>query len=634
MCGITGIYSFTREIKDLGIRDDAGIRPLTNRGPDFHSSIEFQRLRLGHCRLSILDPSPLGNQPMQDATGRYSLILNGEIYNFKSLRSAELNDLELKSESDTEVLLHLLIKHGKKALPMLNGFFSIAFYDSASDYLLLARDRIGIKPMVYYHDDEKFIFASELKSLLDYDIPKQLDSTALYAYLQLNYLPEQMTMLKGTAKLEPGHLIELNAEGLSIEKWWHINTEHNYSDSSGTADIASAAQQLKQLLTESVQQRMVSDVPLGSFLSGGVDSSIISALAARETEQLKTFSIGFTDSPFYDETAYAEQVAAHIGSSHSTFKLSNTDLVRALPDVLDYIDEPFADPSAIPVYILSQLTKREVTVALSGDGSDELFAGYNKHKAHFRASENGLLNQLIKLGSPLYSKLPQSRDGWLANKIRQVERYNAGLSLNNKDRYWRWASISTEREVENLLAQGLREKIEKDRYRSIRESLMNDIGRHDEMNGILLTDLKLLLPSDMLKKVDLMSMANSLEVRVPFLDHHVVEYASSLSSSYKITKDSQKHILKLAFSDLLPSEIFTRSKKGFEVPLLDWFKNELSERINDEWLSESYIKEQGIFSPESISALRQQLFSSNPGDAANRVWALIVFQNWYQRYFS
>lgn len=629
MCGITGIYSFSKRISSYGFDEETGIKGLKKRGPDYQSIFEKDKIRLGHCRLSILDPSPSGHQPMSDSSGRYTIILNGEIYNYKSLSKTHLSEITLVSNSDTEVLLHLLIKFGKEALQMLNGFFSFCFYDSNEDYLLIARDRLGIKPLVYYKDEEKFIFASELKSLLEYDIPKELNHTALYQYLQFNYLPENHSILVNTKKLLPGFLVEIQSNTFSEEAWWQLETRN---ESEYVQDYNEAVSKMRELLIDSVEKRMLSDVPLGSFLSGGVDSSIIAAIAARKTEKLKTYSIGFSDDPYFDETAFAEKVAKHIGSEHSVFKLSHKQLLDALDDVLDYLDEPFADSSALPVYILSQMTRKEVTVSLSGDGSDELFAGYNKHRGHYRAISSSPLNKIVKTAHPLLNKLPKSRDSWISNKIRQVDRFSKGINLSAKERYWQWASIASENDAMKLFTSETKRKIDSESYNEKKQNLLRNIKSDDNLNQILSTDITMLLPSDMLRKVDLMSMASSLEVRVPFLDHRIVEFANYLPAQFKIDDKNQKRILKDAFSDLIPEDIFTRSKKGFEVPLLSWFKNELKERIENEWLNNEVIEKQNIFDPEAISQLKQKLWSNDPGDSAARIWALIVFQNWYKKY--
>jgi len=325
---------------------------ITARGPDNRGLYNNDFVGLGHTRLSIIDTSAAGSQPMTDPTGRYQIVYNGEIYNFKELRKELIDSGEkFTSETDTEVLLRLYIKEGKGCLQKLNGFFAFAVYDTVNHCLFLARDRMGIKPLCYYHNEDKFIFASEIKSILAYGVEHELDTVALYQYLQLNYTPAPATMFKGIKRLLPGECVSIDSNGVEFENYYEIPEPNviqvNYEEAVG---------KIRELVEEAVHRRLVADVPLGTFLSGGIDSSIISALAKKHKPDLHTFSIGYKDEPFFDETSYARLVAKHIGSEHTVFSLSNKDLFNNLYEVLDYLDEPFADSSAIAVYILSKET--------------------------------------------------------------------------------------------------------------------------------------------------------------------------------------------------------------------------------------------------------------------------------------
>jgi asparagine synthase (glutamine-hydrolysing) len=387
-------------------------------------------------------------------------------------------------------------------------------------------------------------------------------------------------------------------------------------------------------MEKSVQLRMIADVPLGSFLSGGIDSSIIATLAARQTDKLNTFSIGYADEPLFDETHYAEAVAKKIGSNHTVFKLTNDDLYADLHDVLNYIDRPFADSSALPVHILCKHTRKHVTVALSGDGADELFSGYNKHAAEFRARNLGLKEQVVAALKPLWFLLPASRNSSIGNTVRQLQRFSEGVSLGAKDRYWNWASFMSERDVQNLMfnpSTSLRagvQNVDSERKRKLTEEL----GTTNDLDEVLYTDLHQVLRNDMLTKVDLMSMANSLEVRVPFLDHEVVEFACSLPENFKITSSIRKRILQETFRPDLPEMLFKRPKHGFEVPLLNWFKAELDSLIKEDLLSRKLIDEQGIFNWRAVELLLNKLHSNDPGDSTTHIWNLIVFQTWWKKY--
>ncbi len=630
MCGITGIYAFNMIGRVGMIHLAKATEALNSRGPDFQNTFHDNSVGLGHRRLSILDPTPEGHQPMSDETGRYRIVFNGEIYNFRELRrELEMTGQTFHSNSDTEVLLQLLIREGKDCLSRLNGFFAFAFYDSQEGSLLLARDRMGIKPLYYLLDQDRLLFASEMKSLLHYGIGKDLDPTALLTYFQLNYIPAPLSIFQDVKKLRPGEYLELDRESYEIKTWYQVPYDRNRSNSTAYDELKN---ELAELLEKSVQKRLVSDVPLGSFLSGGIDSSVIAALAARHKPDLHTFSIGYRDEKFFDETAYAREVSKKIGTSHHVFELSNRDLFDHLYQVLDYTDEPFADSSALAVYILSKETRKHATVALSGDGADELFAGYNKHAAFQRILQGGSKASLVKALGPLWSILPKSRNGRLTNKFRQLDRFSRGMKLSSKERYWRWAGFAGENDVRAMFTPEQREKLNMSTYFQQKEEWLTAIPSRETLNDLLYTDVRLVLPDDMLTKVDRMSMAHGLEVRVPFLDHEIAEFAFRLDTPFKINEGIRKRILQDAFRDMLPASLYNRPKKGFEVPLLGWLRKDLNGLINDDLLSDSFIKEQGIFDLSQIRRIRKQLQSSNPGDSHARIWALVVFQWWYRKY--
>jgi asparagine synthase (glutamine-hydrolysing) len=447
MCGITGIYSKNLAGKMHMINLSNATEKLSGRGPDARGVWMSDFVGLGHRRLSIIDTSVKGNQPMKDASGRYRIVFNGEIYNFKELREELLSKgISFQSNSDTEVLLYAYITYKEKCLNLLNGFFAFTIYDEKENTLFAARDRYGIKPFYYLDDDDKFIFASDMHAVLAYGIKKELDFDSLYTYLQLNYTPAPNTMIKGIKMLRPGTYLTLKGEGLKIHQYYRID----YEKSHVTVNKDSYERQknhLKELLEESVKSRLISDVPLGTFLSGGIDSSIISGIAKKYKDDLHTFSIGYKDEPFFDETKYANLVAKKFGTRHTVFSLTNEDLYEHVFDILDRMDQPFADSSAIPTYILSKKTKEHITVALSGDGADELFSGYNKHSAHLRAMHGSSANSLLKTFGSWLKYLPKSRNSAIFNKIRQAEKFGIGLNLNQAERYWRWASILPETKV-------------------------------------------------------------------------------------------------------------------------------------------------------------------------------------------
>ncbi len=630
MCGITGIYAFNMVGRVSMINIANATDALSSRGPDFQNIYNDQQVALGHRRLSIIDTSPDGHQPMWDSSGRYCIIFNGEIYNYKELKEQHLNDdLKLQSATDTEILLYLYIKKGKACLNDLNGFFAFAIYDMSEKSVFIARDRMGIKPLYYLHDENRVLFASEMKSMMAYGLEKEIDYPALYTYLQLNYIPAPRTIFKDVKKLMPGQYMEVSSEGVNIVTYYDLPSKK----AAVPQDYESQKSQFKTLMANAVEKRLVADVPLGSFLSGGIDSSVVATLAAQRKPDLHTFSIGYADEKFFDETSYAKEVARKIGTDHTVFSLTNNDLYKHVDDILNYIDEPFADSSAIAVYILSKETRKHATVALSGDGADELFAGYNKHAALYTMRHGGAKASMVKAFGPLWSMLPKSRNGSVTNIFRQLDRFSKGAKLNTKERYWQLAGFVNEKDASHLLNSESRSKLVQSDYNDLKRELLKHIPADASINDYLLTDTLMVLPDDMLTKVDRMSMANSLEVRVPFLDHEVVEFAFGLGESDKINSKIRKRIVQDSFRDLLPESLYNRPKKGFEVPLLKWFRAEMRSKIEYDLLSDELIEKQGIFDINEVRKLKKQLFSSNPGDVHARIWGLIVFQSWWKRYF-
>lgn len=625
MCGIAGILAFDESGKRHLHKISAATYSLNKRGPDGEGIYIHNNVALGHRRLAIIDTSTSASQPFTDASGRYTIVFNGEIFNYQDLRTQLINQgIQFKSQSDTEVLLYLYINKKEKCLTELDGEFAFAVYDNILEEIFIARDRFGVKPLYYYKDNERFVFASEMKAMIQFDIPKEIDEASLQMYLHLNYVPAPYSIFKSVLKLDAGHYAIVNKKNQFFKQpYYHLPDLDSEDKKNQVKNYESAQVELKKLLEHSVVQRMIADVPLGTFLSGGIDSSIITAIAAQHTKNLNTFSIGYKNEPLFDETHYAQLVSKKYKTNHTVFELSNDDLFANLHHMLEYIDEPFADSSALAVNILSMHTKKHVTVALSGDGADEIFAGYNKHAAELTARNAGLKASLVKSVHPLLKQLPKSRNSKVGNKIRQLEKFAEGMKLDEQERYWRWAGYTNEEESNDLLLKTSKE------YASRKKDILKNIS--SDYNSVLLTDLQLVLENDMLVKVDRMSMSRSLEVRVPFLDHKLVDFAFTLPTHYKIDTKQRKKILKNAFKDYLPDELYHRGKQGFEVPLLKWFHTDLKTMITDDLLNDTFIKEQGIFDPNAISNLKVQLFSINPNDAVAKVWGLIVFQYWWKK---
>lgn len=626
MCGIAGVYAITAAGADKFKLMEKAIGLMSRRGPDCQRVFSGKRICMGHARLSVIDLSENANQPMQDSSGRYTIVYNGEVFNFRQLRDKLVDKgYKFKSVSDAEVVLYQYINDGPKCLDKFVGFFAFAIYDKLDDVLFVARDRMGQKPLLYWQGHDSIVFASEMKAMMALDIPRKLDMTSLFAYLQFNYIPSPDTIFENVKKLNPGHYLMVSNGQTKEVRYYSI--PYNYSNLE-VMDYEHAQRMLRELIEQSVTERLEADVPLGAFLSGGIDSSVIVAEASKHVDRLDTFSIGYADEPFFDETRYAQLVADKFHTNHHVFKLTNNDLFECLYNVLDYLDEPFADSSAIAVNILSRETRKHVTVALSGDGADEVFGGYNKHLAHYRALNGGLSNTLVKLASPLYGLLPQSRNTKISNKIRQLSRFAKGLKLSEQDRYMAWASLMDEDTASRMLN---RKVLIQDNNRR-KFNIISCIRDDKQIGDILYADMQLVLVSDMLFKVDMMSMAESLEVRSPFLDHRLVNFAFSLPCNYLVNRRKRKMILQDAYRQQLPYELYNRPKHGFEVPLLNWFRGELRSTIETDYLNDSFIREQNIFNPEMVRQLKSQMLSKSPGDSPAHIWALIVFQHWWKKY--
>ena len=609
MCGIVGIKFFSGQAQKLHhdwIRK--ALEEQKHRGPDFSQHIDFGNSLLGHNRLAILDLNPRSNQPFLDQSKRYALVFNGEIYNYQELKNELLKKgYHFTTTSDTEVLLNYLIENGEEGIGKLNGCFAFSFYDKLKDVMIIARDHMGINPVLYSILEDGIVFASELRAFSQYPSKKTISNTALNYYFQYTYIPAPFTIYSEVQKLKPGHYIKVDQNKYEIIQYWSPASNEIYS---GTYEDACV--DLKKILESAVIKRMEADVPLGTFLSGGIDSSIVSLIASSHKMDLNTYSIGFTDSNFIDESYYSQLVAKHINSFHHPVKLNSTEIVPRLAEVLDSFDEPFGDSSAIAMYFLSENTSKDLTVSLSGDGADELFAGYNKHKAFNKKLSNlelSILKFIPSFGSG-------SRKSYLQNKIRQLNQFKSFANKSWPDNYYYLAQFIEDVSRKKLLLCG--------------NEIVFDLKIESEnLNNFLLMDQQFVLSNDMLKKVDLMSMKHSLEVRTPFLDKELVKFANSLPAEYKLKGKRTKSILKDAFKNELPNEIFIRGKKGFEVPIEKWINMYLRTEIPKHWFDTEYLVEQKIFNYKYVQELERKIILEKNENLATLVWCYIVFQNWY-----
>jgi len=635
MCGICGKL----HIHGQGISEDLlrqMCRSFAYRGPDDEGIFVSPPIGLGHRRLSIIDLSSAAHQPMSNEDKSIWICFNGEIYDFQNLaRRLHAKGHSFKSRSDFEPIIHLYEEEGIACLKHLNGMFAFALWDGRCERLWLVRDRLGIKPLVYYWDGRRFLFASEIKAILcDPEVSREIDLEALDLYLTLNYIPAPWTIFKNIRKLLPGHCLLLEKGNLTTERYWDVLGDEKARQEAHQQDGEGQRAQLRALLEESVKRRLISDVPLGAFLSGGIDSSIVVGLMARNTTHpVKTFSIGYRDLPSFDETDYAREVAKFNQTDHHEFKLGYKDILKAFPRVLENTDEPFADSSAVPTYIVSRETRNHVKVALSGDGGDELFAGYRMYLGEYWSRYYAKIPGFLRNGLiyPLVNTLPDARDKPSLEMIRRLKKFLRGMSNNFANRFCGWREIYPYPMRCGLLRKAPTNNLYLDLVRQW-------VGQHqagfeeDAINLMLYLDVKGLLPGDMLTKVDRMSMVNSLEVRVPFLDYTVVEYIFTLSGATKLSAKGGKRILLETFRDLLPPALHRRPKWGFEMPIGTWLKKELRFLI-DEYLQKDLIKKQDFFNYETVEELVGAHMSGRQ-DTSWQLWNLIVFQHWYRTYME
>ncbi len=620
MCGIAGSFQLDTGQPVTGERIGPALQAIAHRGPDDEGRYAQGRAVLGHRRLSILDTSEAGHQPFTDEGGRYTIVFNGEVFNFQELRAGlEAEGHRFRSGTDTEVVLRLYTVKGPDFLHELNGFFALAIHDAEKDTLFLARDRFGVKPLHWAEADGRFLFGSELRALLALGAKREIDRDSLRQFFTYHFTPAPHSVLTDAYKLRPGHSLTVDALGVKEERWYDL-----VKASTKVARPADPQKKLRELLDDAVRLRLISDVPVGAFLSGGVDSSIVSALAARHHKGLHTFSIGYSDDPFFDETRYAEEVARHIGSEHSTFKLGREELADGYVRLLKALGEPFADSSALPSFLLCERTRRQVTVALSGDGADEIFGGYRKHQAELRWRDPGVAEKAVALLAPLWRVLPRSRNSPLQDRVRQLDRFARMSSTDAGHRFLQLAAFIPQEEAQALVTG----PTNSDELKTREAQLMESFQQMPGMNGVLLADVASTLPNDMLYKVDLTSMAHGLEVRTPFLDRRVVELAFSLSPEEKLRMGSGKHILRETFRDLVPASVMSRSKKGFEVSLLALLQGPLQPLV-DELLAPDLVTEAGLDKEQVAMAVRQ-LRSANTGHSQATVHALIVYITWWK----
>ncbi len=638
MCGIAGIVNYY-EKRDVSKRLlQSMISTIEHRGPDDVGMYLKSHVGLGIRRLSIIDVEK-GRQPICNEDNSIWLVYNGEIYNYKELRKElEKKRHKFKTNSDTEVIVHLYEEMGKNLVTQLNGMFAFALWDTKRRTLLLARDRAGIKPLFYYIGRDKLAFASEIKSLLqDPSISRELNFQALHDYLTHLYVPAPQTIFKSIKKLPPAHILEYVDGEVAVQRYWSIpyNNEGEIRDESETPvdsrNIQHYAAEVRERLQESVRRRLVSDVPLGVFLSGGIDSSALVGLMTQvSNSQVKTFSIGFHNAGYYDERKYARKIVRIFNTKHHELEIEPNAL-EMLPLLIKYFDEPFADSSAIPTYYLSKLARQHVTVCLSGTGGDELFAGYRRYLIEnlYRYYQK-YPKFLQSFGMNISKMLPVSRTSAMKEYFLLLKRFLENQEESPMLRHVKMMTCFSEEAKDQLYAKSFpRHLVEQS---NVIPQFYKKVDHFDDLTRALWADFHTYLPDDLLVKEDRMTMAVSLEGRVPFLDHEFVEFVASIPSDLKVHKFTTKYIFKEAMRPLLPSNIIDRRKHGFAVPIGEWFKNELK-TYTTEIFQDTTTKQRGFFNIDHIQSLLDE-HQKGLQDYSSQLWALLIFELWCREYLD
>ncbi len=625
MCGIAGIVHLQGASADpqLVYRMTATLR---HRGPDDEGVWTEGPVGLGVRRLAIIDLSPRAAQPMTNQDGSLHLIFNGEIYNFQALRrDLERRGHRFRSNGDGETILGLYDAHGTDCLRFLRGMFAFALWDARRRRLFIARDRLGKKPLVYYHDDDVFLFASEAKAILQHPrVCAEPDPHAIHEFLAWGYVPGPGSAFRGIRKLAPGHFLTLAERRVTQEAYWSLR----YTPQR-TEPAAVLAEELDARLAEAVRLRLISDVPLGALLSGGIDSSTIVALARRFTSgPLKTFSVGFEQHE-YDELAHARLVARHFGTDHQELVVK-PDVLAILPRLVWHYNEPFADASAVPTMALCQMARERVTVALSGDGGDESFLGYDRYRAAAIAAWQDRVPIVVRTlvaraGAALRGESPKSRTA-------RLRRFLEALPLDARRRSGRWMAVFDETARRDLYTQEFAARVRHHDPFALLDAAYDATDAPTFVEATAHADVQGYLPDDLLVKMDIASMAASLEVRSPFLDHEVVEFAARVPASLKLRRLTSKYLLKRSVQGVLPARIVRRPKMGFGAPIDHWFRHELSTLASD-LLLDVRARQRGYFREQTVRRYLDE-HANRRANHHQKLWSLLVLEAWHRMFID
>ncbi|NNE08975.1 MAG: asparagine synthase (glutamine-hydrolyzing) [Gemmatimonadetes bacterium] len=627
MCGIAGKYFFSADRSVEGAVLERMAEALRHRGPDDGGIWIDGRVGLASRRLAILDLSANGAMPMSDENGRARITYNGEVYNFPELREELVRDgVRFRSGTDTEVVLHLYLRDGISFLSRLRGMFALAIWDTAREELIFARDRLGQKPLYYARSASGITFASEIRSLLqDPSVEREIESGALHHFLAYQFVPGEKTAFRQIRKLPAAHYMTVRGDRVDIRRYWDVDFQPKRAIS-----FDAAAEELHELLSESTRMRMISDVPIGGFLSGGLDSAAVVALMSRHSgEPVRTFSIGFHEESF-NELPYAGLVADRYATEHHPF-LYEPDAVRDLPDIVWAFGDPFGDASAIPTFHLARRAKREVTVVLNGDGGDEAFAGYDRYRGMLFLRYVRALPRFVR--SALRASIaPFPEAGTYGNRLSRIKRFlDAGDGTPGAG----YASLMTQ------FGPVLRKRLYSTEFATLTESedpaalieaAVRDSDGEDIVERVMEADRLYYLQDNLLPKVDITTMMTSLEARSPFLDHEVVEFAARLPRDYKLRGKVSKAVLKHAMKSHVPAEIIGRRKQGFGTPLHEWFRGELRSFAYDTLLDRRS-RERGLFDPEALETFLGDHVARRENHGL-RIWCLLCLETWFRTYID
>ena len=622
MCGICGVVSFEPgQSTDKSILEKMN-HTLRHRGPDDDGYYQDSCASLAMRRLSIIDLFT-GQQPISNEAGDIWVVYNGEIYNFQPVRAElETRGHVFKTQTDTEIIVHAYEEYGDDCVRHFNGMFALALWDSRRRRLLLARDHMGIKPLYYWVGRDKLVFGSELKALTAHpDVPRRISFAAIDLFLSLEYIPSPLTIYEDVYKLSPGHILVLEGGQAKVSQFWDVPVQPVGEDEDQCAET------LAGLMKEAVRMRLISDVPLGAFLSGGIDSSaVVGYMSQFGTKPVQTFSIGFEDAT-YNELPYADAVARHFGTDHRS-ELLNPDIASLVEGLVQHHDEPFADTSIFPTYLVSRLARQHVTVALSGDGGDELFAGYDTYLAERLSRYYGKIPEVMRRNiMPAFASmlpLQPAKKG----TINKVKRMVEGASMDPALQHTRWMIFMNEWEKDSLYCPDLKSALAQGSTGSFFRGHFQKAKSFDSLAQQQYVDIKTYLADDILTKVDRMSMAVSLEARVPLLDHRIAEFALNLPPHMKLSHSKTKIIMRRALKRLVPDLVLEKPKEGFSIPMKHWLGSSLQPMMMD-LLSKKTVQQRGYFNPQVVSSWIQEHLEGRVNHA-HRLWALMVLELWHR----